>query len=76
MEIRGDICRSCKYYAMSIGCCDYAEMTGKLRTVENHKIRVDLKEDECDKYTKSERRENVNWAVEKRANWCKVKGCY
>ncbi len=72
----GKNCRSCIYYSISIGCCDYAEMTGKCRTVKDGKICNDLKRNQCDKYIKDERSKDVNWAVEKRVNWCKIKGYY
>ena len=72
----GKKCRSCIYYAVSIGCCDYAEMTGKLRTVENGKIRSGMQKEQCDKYVKNERSKDVNWAVEKRSNWIKINGGY
>ena len=71
------LCRTCKYYSISVKCCDYAEMTGLLRTAENHKIREDLPKGWCDKYEKyvSEGGKKGARAVEKRVNWVRIKGC-
>ena len=71
----GKKCKSCIYYAISVGCCDYAEMTGKCRTVKDGKIRTNIDNNNCEEYVKDERSRDVNWAVEKRLNWCRIKGC-
>lgn len=70
------LCRMCTYYSISMKCCDYAEMTGELRTVANHKIREDLPKGWCDKYEKyeSEGGKKSARAVEKRVNWVRIKG--
>ena len=70
-KITQQLCKSCNYYAYTSKCCDYAEMTGKLRTINNHKVSVP--KGYCDKYKKLEDKGNAR-AVEKRANWIRVNG--
>lgn len=67
----GKLCETCKYYGTTIKCCDYAEMTGKLRTVENGKIVKN--KGRCKQYEKRIKND-TNWAVTKSTNWYKTHG--
>lgn len=61
-----EACRKCKYYSLSIECCDYISVTGHSRTFDNNGRQVRYifnGADYCDKYEEGncKKKQQCSW---------------
>lgn len=59
-----DACHQCKYYSLSIACCDYISITGHSRTFDDkgRQVRYRLNGiDFCDKYVQGDNRKGQQY---------------